>query len=89
MKLTTEFLASKAIKDETRACLWEKHPGCTIRTFTCAVQTPGGVSHRMTYDEHSIAPGGFYAAARPYCGSRRTLGQHTGAFVATVTCKKC
>ena len=86
-KITTEFIRSKAIIIETEKC-FHAHEGCSVERITCAVQTPGGASHAMHYNLHSTT-GELYGGARPYCGSRRILGQHTGAFVAEVTCKKC
>lgn len=91
MKVTREFLTAHAIRTTTHECIGHTKAGtpCQTTDFVMAVQTPGGASHRMDYTEHSSEPGAFYRAARPYCGSRRTLAAHSGAFVAAVTCKRC
>lgn len=89
-KLTREFLQEKSISVRTWTCLYDRHGGeCQITDYVTAVQAYGSeVAHRMTFVVHS-ADEAICGSARPACGSRRTLGQHSGAFRPAVTCKRC
>lgn len=86
-KITREFIESKAIAAHSYYKPIDERGYMT--TYVCAVQTPGGASHKMEFTVYSDTPDKVYSGARPHCGSRRILGQHTGAFVDVVTCRKC
>lgn len=78
------------IENAIEARTYTREDGSSFTMYTLAVQAYGSeVAHSMTYTIESARPDAVYASARPYCGSRRTLAQHSGAFRPAVTCKRC
>lgn len=85
-RINPASIIENAIESKT----YTRADGSSFTNYTLAVQAYGSeVAHAMTYTIESKDPSKVLASARPYCGSRRTLAQHTGAFRKEVTCKRC
>lgn len=86
MALKPADITAHAIRSNT----YPREDGSSFTTYTLAVHAYGSaVAHAMEYTIESTAPDKVLSSARPHCGSRRTLGQHVGAFEPAITCKRC
>lgn len=84
--INPEIITKNAVSSRT----YTREDGSSFTTYTLAVQSYGSeVAHAMEYTIESAAPDKVLSSARPHCGSRRILGQHSGAFRPAVTCKRC